>query len=215
MSWADVKAIHGTDRVLLGPSASYQWVNDPKHLLFVLARYKHAARLIGQAERVLEVGCGEGIGARLLAEGRGYLGIDPDREALAIAAERLHPGCFWPTSVERLPDHKAYIFEAAVSLDVIEHIQPSQTTDFLRDIARHLTADGVCVVGTPNATAVAYQSAASRAGHVNLFTGDALRIAMLEQFRAVQMFGMNDEVLHTGFLPMCHYLIAVGIGLRS
>jgi hypothetical protein len=26
------------------------------------------------------------------------------------------------------------------------------------------------------------------------------------------MFGMNDEVLQTGFGPMCHYLIALGVG---
>jgi hypothetical protein len=25
------------------------------------------------------------------------------------------------------------------------------------------------------------------------------------------MFAMNDEVVHTGFLPMAHYLLAVGI----
>lgn len=26
------------------------------------------------------------------------------------------------------------------------------------------------------------------------------------------LFSMNDEVVHTGYYPMAHYLIAVGIG---
>jgi hypothetical protein len=31
-------------------------------------------------------------------------------------------------------------------------------------------------------------------------------------FRNVFMFGMNDEVVHTGYGPMCHYLWMVGVG---
>jgi hypothetical protein len=28
------------------------------------------------------------------------------------------------------------------------------------------------------------------------------------------MFGMNDEVLHTGYGPMCHYLWSVAVGKK-
>jgi hypothetical protein len=28
------------------------------------------------------------------------------------------------------------------------------------------------------------------------------------------MFSMNDEVVHTGFQPMAHYLFAIGAGTR-
>ena len=33
---------------------------------------------------------------------------------------------------------------------------------------------------------------------------------MLQYFENVFMFSMNDEVLHTGFAPMGHYLFALG-----
>jgi 2-polyprenyl-3-methyl-5-hydroxy-6-metoxy-1,4-benzoquinol methylase len=214
MGWQEAKATMGAERVLLGPQASHQWMHDPKHLLFVLARYKHAARLIGAAASVLEIGCGEGIGARLLAHERAnYAGIDVDFEALEIAWSMhdvpLRFACTEPALLAR-----SRPFDAAVCLDVIEHIEPSQSDAFVRDIVRHLTTDGVCVIGTPNATAAEHQSEASRAGHVNLFDADRLHALMIRHFRVVQMFGMNDEVLTTGYLPMCHYLMAVGIGPR-
>jgi hypothetical protein len=34
---------------------------------------------------------------------------------------------------------------------------------------------------------------------------------MLRHWKHVFIFGMNDETLHTGFGPMCHYIIAMGV----
>ena len=38
---------------------------------------------------------------------------------------------------------------------------------------------------------------------------------MKKYFHHVFLFGANDEVVHTGFLPMAHYLIAVGCRKRK
>jgi 2-polyprenyl-3-methyl-5-hydroxy-6-metoxy-1,4-benzoquinol methylase len=214
--WQSVKALHGAERLTLGPSASYQWRHDRKHLLFVLARYKHAARLIGDAADVLEVGCGEGIGAGILAEGRlAYHGIDPDQGAIA-EAKRINPYpnvLFGPGTAVDLADSLDY--DAVIALDVIEHVQPAETDAFLADCARLLHADGTCLIGTPNATAEAHQSEASRLGHVNLMTAAHLTATLERYFRRVILLGMNDETLHSGYAPMCHYLIGVGIGPRK
>jgi hypothetical protein len=37
---------------------------------------------------------------------------------------------------------------------------------------------------------------------------------MERHFRTVFIFSMNDEVVHTGFSPMAHYLLAVAVGVR-
>ncbi|MCA6302689.1 MAG: hypothetical protein IM629_12150, partial [Phenylobacterium sp.] len=37
---------------------------------------------------------------------------------------------------------------------------------------------------------------------------------MLKFFSNVFLFSMNDEVVHTGFAPMAHYLFAIGAGKR-
>jgi len=64
--------------------------------------------------------------------------------------------------------------------------------------------------GTPNETASCYASEFSKIGHVNLFTAERLTELLCAYFHNVFLFGMNDEVLHTGFHPMCHYLLALG-----
>ena len=74
--------------------------------------------------------------------------------------------------------------------------------------------EGVLIVGSPSIQSQAYASPPSKAGHVNCKDAPALRSLMLEYFVNVFMFSMNDEVVHTGFYPMAHYLFAVGAGRR-
>ena len=56
-------------------------------------------------------------------------------------------------------------------------------------------------------------------GAVHKTKGFNLKDAPLKQmldrrFRNGFLYSMNDEVVHTGFSPMAHYLIAVGVGLK-
>jgi 2-polyprenyl-3-methyl-5-hydroxy-6-metoxy-1,4-benzoquinol methylase len=214
MAWADVKAVHGTERVALGPSASYQWQHAPEHLAMVLARYRAAAALIGGAADVLEVGCGEGIGAGILARGRDrYVGIDTDGEAIALAGQNTPERCAFG-AVDPGDFVADVAFESAVCLDVIEHVQSSNAATFLRDIAAHLWKYGVCVIGTPSASFDHLMSPASKAGHVNTYTHARLHALMSEHFRVVQSFGMQDTSLHLGHPDARHYLLMCGIGPR-
>jgi len=38
---------------------------------------------------------------------------------------------------------------------------------------------------------------------------------MNRYFHQSFLFGVNDEVVHTGFYPMCHYLMALGCSPRD
>ena len=42
--------------------------------------------------------------------------------------------------------------------------------------------------------------------HVNCFDKDRLQNYLNNFFKNVFTFGMNDEVLHTGYDKMCHYV---------
>ena len=86
---------------------------------------------------------------------------------------------------------------------------------FLETIYSNLDAEGFCVIGTPNVTANQYASKMSQIGHVNLFSAERLTDLMRKYFYHVFLFGVNDEVVHTGFYPMCHYLMALGCGKRD
>ncbi len=84
----------------------------------------------------------------------------------------------------------------------------------MNGVVSSLGEDGVFLMGIPNITAAAYASSASKEGHINLKSHEDLRKLMGKFFRNVFVFSMNDEVVHTGFGPMAHYLIAMGVGPR-
>ena len=84
----------------------------------------------------------------------------------------------------------------------------------------HMTAsyenkeNALMITGTPNLSAAKYASPQSAALHINLKSHETLKALLEKYFYNVLMFGMNDEVLHTGYAPMCQYLWGIGIGLK-
>ena len=100
-------------------------------------------------------------------------------------------------------------FEGVYALDVIEHVQTSDEEKFIGNAAASLNPRGVCIIGTPSLQSQAYASPPSKAGHVNCKDAAGLRTLMSKFFHNVFIFSMNDEVIHTGFYPMAHYLFAL------
>ena len=91
-------------------------------------------------------------------------------------------------------------------VDVIEHLYPQEESGFMSHLVQSLKKTGVAIIGTPNETANQYASTGSREAHVNLKSYETLLQLGQTYFDYVFFFGMNDDVLHTGFPPMCHYL---------
>ncbi len=213
--WSEVASMLGNRSKSFGRHWSFNYRNDPKRLAFVLSRYKFAAKMACKNKSILELGCSEGIGAPILSEfALQYTGVDSDEEAIN-------------TAIENLPDPrfrfiKGDIFDGSfgqhdtvISLDVIEHIFEKYEQQFFNVILASLNKDGICIIGTPNLTSESYASSGSKAGHVNLYDADRLAHLMGQYFHNVFLFGMNDEVVHTGFLPMSHYLICVGCYIKT
>lgn len=212
-AWDQVKGMLGHERMTLGRHWSFNLRNDPKRFAFVLSRYKLAAKLACRGKRVLELGCSEGLGAAILGEHAAkYVGVDLDGEAIEVAKRNFPQHEF--VHDDALSGAVYGEFDAVVSMDVIEHIEQPKEHLFFEAALRQLHGDGMCVIGTPNITSAPYASAMSNAGHVNLFSADRLNAAMRERFTWVFPFGMNDEVVHTGYAPMCHFLIALGCRKR-
>lgn len=189
----------------LGAMMDRRWQADPRLLGITLARYKFVAKMLTGKSRVLEIGCGDGFGTRVVRqEVPEVIGIETDREMLADAHERgqgdgLHWG-HWPCDLGQ--------FDAAYCLDVIEHVPVEREDSFVGAMVR---CAPVGIIGTPSAESAQYGSPSSRAQHINLKTEDQLRALMEKYYAHVFLFGMNDEVVHTGFGPMCHYRFAIGV----
>lgn len=211
--WTEARALIGHRRLTLGPQASAQWLTAPDHLAMVLSRYRAAASLLGSAQVVLEVGCGEGIGSRILAAGRGsYFGIDPDPEAIEVAEETADEQDDAVVFSVGTLDALHGLYDAVVALDVIEHFSAEHATHWIAALCSRLTAGGVCVIGTPNAAFDHLASPASVAGHVTTYTHEQLYALLRRHFRIVQSFGMQDTALHLGHPEARHYLLMSGVG---
>lgn len=213
--WGSVKAALSDESLQLGPYFSYIIKHSPRRLLHALSYYKFAAKMIGSDKRVIEVGCSEGLGTVLLAEHAQFcLGVDTDSAAIEVAratleSPRLH------FEARDLLEAGSGIFDAAVCLDVIEHIERDDEDTFVAAVVKLLEPHGVFVIGTPNIVSDQYASEISRLGHVNLFSADRLRALLYRYFHNVFMFSANDELVHTGFAPLAHYLIALCVGPRE
>ena len=206
------------DSIELGPWTSYSLLNDPKHLGFVLARYKFVAKMFDGFASALEVGCGDAFGTPVVAQHvRRVVAVEPDARHVQSNKKRLARIKnieFRQGTIQKLKLPVAS-FDGAYSIDVIEHLDKNLNVPFVKAQARILKKDGVCIIGTPNATANKYASERSRVQHINLHSQKSLKTLMEKFFRRVFLFGMNDEVLHTGFAPMCHYVFAVGVGKKT
>jgi 2-polyprenyl-3-methyl-5-hydroxy-6-metoxy-1,4-benzoquinol methylase len=204
--------------VRMGPTVSALWRDDPRHLAFLLARYKFVSKMLAGRKRAVEVGCGDAFGMKLVLQTVEHVhGIDFDPMFSGWAAdqakrEELNASFSSIDVIKTVPKGP---FDCAYSLDVIEHIPKSKEKKFVGNIARSLSPHAVCILGTPNVTAKAYQSKQSEEGHINLKNHKELRALMERFFHSVFIFSMNDEVLHTGFYPMAHYLYAVGVEPRT
>lgn len=212
------RATPNFDRNLVLPlNISRILLQDPKLIGFIAARHKVVSKFLG-GKRVLEVGCQEGFGTLFVSP---YVS-----EITSID--------FFPPFIDGFKNHTLPHlrncsllqhdilsgplhphFEGAFALDVLEHIDPLLEDLFWRNCADSLMSDGIFIIGMPSIESQVYASEASRNGHVNCKTGEALRSDALRYFKNVLMLSMNDEVLHTGFFPMSHYLFAVCCNKRA
>ncbi len=199
-----------------GLMSNFTWHDDPKRLAFVLSRYKFVAKMLSGRPRVLEVGCADAFGTRIVAQEVGSVtAIDFDRVLIDDARRRMDP--HWPFDCvvhDILARPMAARFDGAYALDVLEHIPAREERRFIRHIAASLTDSGALIIGTPSLQSQAYASPASKEGHVNCKDHRALRALMGRFFDNVFIFSMNDEVVHTGFYPMANYLFALCCGKK-
>jgi predicted SAM-dependent methyltransferase len=106
-------------------------------------------------------------------------------------------------------------FDGMYALDVLEHIVPENENKFLRNMAASLIPHGAMIIGMPSLESQDYASPMSKDGHVNCKSMPDLKKTMQRYFHSVFMFSMNDEVVHTGYHRMAHYLFALCCGKKS
>jgi len=195
----------------LGLMTNQVWHEDPRRLGFILARYKFVAKMLSGSRAVAEIGCGDAFATRIVQQE-----VDAvtayDFDPIFVQDIRRRQSAEWPISaqlhdiLERpLPQQ----YDAVYTLDVIEHIPPEKEDTFISNLSASLAHHGVLIVGSPSLESQTYASPQSKIGHINCKSGRALKLLLERYFHSVFLFSMNDEVVHTGFYPMAHYLLAL------
>ncbi len=213
--WLNVRNLFDEENIELGHYFFEQIQTG--HIVYTLSRYKFASRLIEGKRKLstIELGCNEGLGTLQLARvSDKTLGIDFDKKGIDWAKSNIENGKLGKDhNVEFVCDDfigKIYgEFDAVVSLDVIEHIPTEIENKVVETFCNNLKHNGFCLIGTPNINSSVYSSKTSLEGHINLYSADRLQELLLKSFSNVFIFGGNDEMIHTGFRPMTHYLLAL------
>jgi 2-polyprenyl-3-methyl-5-hydroxy-6-metoxy-1,4-benzoquinol methylase len=200
-----------------GLMSSQAWYDDPKRLAFTLSRYKFAAKILAGSKNVLEIGCADAFATRVVAqEVEKLTAIDFDplfiEDAKARMSDRWKFECFVH---DMLSGPVLGKYDGIYSLDVLEHILPEHEALFLNNMIESLDVHGAMVIGMPSLESQPYASPMSKEGHVNCKSMPDFKKTMQHYFHNVFMFSMNDEVVHTGYHKMAHYLFAVCCGKKD
>jgi 2-polyprenyl-3-methyl-5-hydroxy-6-metoxy-1,4-benzoquinol methylase len=195
----------------LGLMSGQVYRDDPRRLTFLLARYKFVAKMFSGFKNVLEVGCADAFGTRLVRqEVERVVATDFDPIFIDDALSRSNTNWNVEYKVhDMLASPPGDKFDGAYCCDVLEHIEPRDEDRFIANIVASLGSNGVAIFGLPSLESQIHASLPSKEGHVNCKTAADLRSLLLRFFHNVFVFSMNDEVVHTGFHPMAHYLFGL------
>ena len=100
-------------------------------------------------------------------------------------------------------------FDGAICFDVPEHLDPKDSEQFFEKCKSYLTKNGIFICGVPSLESQKYASEVNKKSHINCMEFDDFISLAKKSFETVKPFGMNDEVVHTGYRKMCKYNIVV------
>ncbi len=184
----------GENRVAPGFAWNELYIHSAKRYLFA---GEHVDGM-----RVLDLGCGVGYGAKLLARrAQTVVAADVDGYPLQYGemtypddrVQRVHIA---PVSATQgLPFEDAG-FDAVVTFEVIEHIPVDQMEAFFAEVARVTRPDGVLILSTPNKNIyIQYPDP----HHVSLMTLDDFRRLLESRYDQVEVMGQvrSRQLPHT------------------
>ncbi|GAA4611347.1 hypothetical protein GCM10023108_03260 [Saccharopolyspora hordei] len=171
------------------------WTDDVQVVYEHYHRYAMAARFV-RGKRVLDLACGEGYGAALLAaEGAEVVGVDIDPDTVEHATHRyggrdvtFQVGSI--TDPDLLADEKP--FDVVVCFEAIEHVEDHDAV--LRLVKSRLAQGGLFLSSTPDTAVYTHQHGNDNPYHVKELTLDEYEGLLEGAFRHVAVLKQNVTV---------------------
>jgi GT2 family glycosyltransferase/SAM-dependent methyltransferase/glycosyltransferase involved in cell wall biosynthesis len=161
-----------------------------------LARYFFASNLV-KGRQVLDVASGSGYGSNLLgrAGAVSVVGIDSSTHAVAYSTANYETTCvkFVAGDAQSLP-FRDNSFDVVVSFETIEHLTDHH--QFLDEVERVLSVEGILVISTPNVEAYPQ----GNPFHLKEFEMDEFRGDLSKYFAHVCLLG-QDNWITSAVLP--------------
>jgi SAM-dependent methyltransferase len=150
------------------------------------ARYLWASKVV--RGETLDIACGTGYGARLLARNARVTGVDRDEAALDKARARV-TGRFLAATAPPIP-FPDETFDFVVCFETVEHI--ADDLEFIREIRRVLQPGGELLISTPNKDISAPSGVPLNEWHVREYT-----LVSLEELLKNAGLDVGDAYAHS------------------
>lgn len=171
------------------------------------------------ALKVIDVGCGCGIGSNILSQGADFVwGVDKDEQAIRFARQmfaRVKNEVYWSPQVSfdvidvTAEPRELMKFDVVVSIEVIEHlVNHRPLLAFLKRVGK---PSAVYFISTPNRDAWKGTGRAKRPRnpyHIREWNAREFRALLSEEFARVELFNrdlvpVSDETSETPILARC------------
>lgn len=178
--------------------------DSPQTLAHSRTRYAFAAHWV-TGKRVLDVGCGAGVGTRLLLEAgaKDVVGVDIRPEALQLARQDdpRSDDAYVRHDLNQAMPFRDGEFDLVVALEVLEHVAEQKL--LLAEIQRVLSEDGMALISVPNkAFEEFWTELAGEENPYHVHVPDLEEfVELLAPFPWVEFFGQVD-VVSTLVLPL-------------
>ena len=167
------------------------WVGAAKTHYEHIHRYAFAAHFV-KGKRVLDLACGEGYGAYILAREAEYVaGVEIDKTTVQHARSRYIKDNleFIEGSILAVPIEGERKFDLVVCFEAIEHI--AEHEKLLSEVKRLLKDDGLFMVSTPNKVVYTDEPDYHNPFHVKELYFDEFKSLLRQYFAHIHIFGQR------------------------
>jgi len=187
---------------------NYSAITNKKNLATHVMRYKFANTIINRSDIVLDIGCGEGFGANILAnKARRVFGVDYHKEIIDLANNKYSIKSNLGFQVGDCVNlgFEEEMFDAICAFDLIEHL--SRDDQFLKNIKRILKKNGKFIISTPNKLIHLFQLGKIYEFHYKEYFHNEINQLISKHFQEVSTYIQNPNELYEA-LPLWNLFIS-------